>query len=169
MILIASSTFALAEPSLLDVEITIPEHYKKITPEDTLLASISLANLASPGRIDVAIDYWINDPEQNTILKKKETVAVETQANFVKFFDMPKGVMPGDYSLYAKLSAGDKEAFASHSFEIVKNQDNKAYYGIFGLFVLMLVILAFPWTKGMFSKMYIKTKVRKIVKRKALS
>ena len=115
--------------SLFDIIITIPDKYKIVHPGDELLASIKLINLGSAGRVDVFLDYWITDLQNNTVLKRKETVAVETQANFVRTFDIPKDIDSGKYNLYAKITYADgKLAIANHSFEVEKKQIDKRIY-----------------------------------------
>ncbi len=156
--------------SLFDIQITIPDDYKIINPGDELLASIKLVNLGSAGRVDVFLDYWITDPGKNTILRKKETVAVETQANFVKTFDIPKDVSVGKYTLYAKITYADgKEAGADHSFEVVKKQiDKRIYYGFAILFSLIILVYVIYKSKPLVKKMQIDAKVWRIVKKKQI-
>jgi len=157
--------------SLFDITIEIPDKYKKIHAGDELLTSIKLMNLGSGGRIDVFLDYWITDPQGNTILKKKETVAVETQANFVRTFDIPENVKPGTYHIYAKITYADgKLAVADHSFEIIESKkDKQIYYGLAILAILaataLLTLLAIG-SKPIIKKLQIKTEVYKIVAKK---
>ncbi len=66
------------EASSFNIQITIPDDYQIMHPGEEMVASIKLVNLGSSGREDVFLDYWITGPEQNVILQRKETVAVET-------------------------------------------------------------------------------------------
>lgn len=156
--------------SLFDIQITIPNNYKIIHPGDELLASVKLVNLGSAGRIDVFLEYWIVDSEQNTILKNKETVAVETQANFVKTFDIPKDVKPGKYSLHAKIVYADgKNAEAENSFEVGKKQTDKQIYYVFtGALGLIILIYIIYKSKPFVEKIKMWAKVRRIVKKKEI-
>ncbi len=156
--------------SLFDIFIGIPDNYKIINPGDELLACIKLVNLGSAGRIDVFLDYWITDPWKNTILRKKETVAVETQANFVRTFDIPKDAPIGRYSLHAKITYADgKEADADHSFEVVKKQiDKRIYYGFAILSSLIILIYIIYKSEPLVKKMQMDAKVWKIVKKKQI-
>lgn len=157
--------------SLFDITVEIPDKYKKIHAGDELLTSIKLMNLGSGGRVDVFLDYWITDPGGNTILKKKETVAVETQANFVRTFDIPENVKPGTYHIYAKITYADgKLAVADHSFEIIESQrDKQIYYGLAIMAILattaLLTLLA-TGSKPTIRKLQIKAEVYKIVTKK---
>ena len=156
--------------SLFDIFIEIPDTYKIINPGDELLTSIKLVNLGSAGRIDVFLDYWITDPGKNTVLRKKETVAVETQASFVRTFDVPKDVPVGKYTLYAKITYADgKEASAEHSFDVVKKQiDKRIYYGFAILFSLIILVFVIYKSKPLVKKMQIDAKVWRIVKKKQI-
>lgn len=154
--------------SLFDIFIEIPDNYKIINPGEELLTSIKLINLGSAGRVDVFLDYWITDPGKNTILKKKETVAVETQANFVRTFDIPKDAPVGKYTLYARITYADgKEADADHSFEVAKKQiDKRIYYALAILLGLISLVYIINKSKPLIKKMQIDAKVGEIVKKK---
>ena len=156
--------------SLFDIQITIPDNYKIINPGDELLTSIKLVNLGSVGRIDVFLDYWISDSEKTIIVKKKETVAVETQANFVRTFDIPKDIKSGHYHFYAKITYADgKEAVADHSFEVVKKQiDKRIYYGFAILLSLIILVYVIYKSKPLIKKMQMDAKVWRIVKKKQI-
>jgi len=161
--------------SLFDIIVTIPSDYKIVNPGDQLLATIKLVNLGSAGRIDVSLDYWIADAEQNIILKNKETVAIETQASFVRTFDIPTNAKPGKYSLNAKLTYSEtKEATADNSFEIAEKQvdnpiDNRLYYVLIGVIVLVILIYIAFKSKPLIEKLRIRAEVSRIVKNRQLN
>ncbi len=168
LFIVLFSSMVSAQEALFDIQITIPDDYKIIYPGDELLTSIRLVNLGSEGRVDVFLDYWITDSEQNVILKKKETVAVETQANFVRTFDISKNIKPGKYHLYAKITYADgREAVAEHSFDVIKKQIDKRIYYITGIIlVVLLFLLSLRKLKSFLKKMMIKEKVYAIVKKR---
>ncbi len=178
LVLLFYSSLALAQVSeqdiiknsLFDIQLAIPNDFKIINPGEELLASVKLVNLGSAGRIDVFLDYWIADSEQNIILQTKETVAVETQAGFVRTFVIPENTKSGQYSLYAKITYADgKEATANNSFEIAENQiDRRVYYALIGIIVLaILVYLAFK-SKPLFQKLRVRSEVLRIVRNRRL-
>ena len=161
-----TEAWIVIELSLFDIQVTIPDNYKIIYPGEELLTSIKLVNLGSAGRVDVFLDYWITDSEQNIIIESKETVAVETQANFVRTFDIPINVKPGKYRFYVKLTYADgKEAISEHSFEVMKKQiDQKIYYVLLGLIILALLVYLISKSKPIVRKLQMRAKVSKIVK-----
>lgn len=153
--------------SLFDIDVTIPDDYKQVSPGDELLSSIKLINVGSEGRIDVFLDYEIRGPNGEILLKKKETVAVETQANFVRTFDIPDNTPPGQYTLYAKIIYADgKEAIGEELFEIVEAE--KENNGIF-IFTFMVILALAGLTyigiksRNIIDKIKMRSKVHEMV------
>jgi len=60
--------------SLFDINVEIPEIYKKINPGSELLTTIKLINVGSEGRIDVFLDYDIKDQLGKSIITKKDHI-----------------------------------------------------------------------------------------------
>jgi len=167
--LMTAETLASFKDSLFDISIAIPENYKKIEAGTELLASIKLVNLGSAGRIDVFLDYEVMDFNHNTILEKKETVAVETQANFVRTFAIPPNSPPGEYVLHARMIYADgKEAAAKHSFEVIKkaNEADLRKYYLFAAIVITLAAIIFLGMKSRYfiEKIRLRLKIHSIVK-----
>ncbi len=161
--------------SLFDIIIEIPEDYRYVEAGNQLLTSIKLLNMGSSGRVDVFLDFWITDSNDDMILKIKETVAVETQANFVRNFQIPSTIDPGIYHLNAQITYADgKYAAAQHTFEVLRSKkDNGMYIYIIALvYVLMGFLIALVFfiprskTKDGFKKMKIRAKVSKIVRQR---
>lgn len=160
--------------ALFDISITIPESYRKVMSGEEILASIHLVNVGGPGRIDVYLDYWITDNEDNIVAKRQETVAVETQANFIRSFILRKDLLPGTYSFYAQISYADgKEAEAHHSFDVIKIEEPAATPALakksyLQFLPFLFVILAFFVAKmGDFLKVLsLRIKIWWIVKRR---
>jgi hypothetical protein len=157
---------SIIKNSLFDIIIEIPENYKSIKAGSELLSNIKLVNIGSQGRIDVSLDYEITSPDEKSILKKKETVAVETQANFVRIFDISKDSPPGKYALHVKLTYADgKEASAVHSFEVTSLKNSRIYYYVLGgIVVLALLSYLSIRAKSIIEKAKIRLKVHRIVK-----
>ena len=131
-------------PVLFDISVLIPQEYKEITPEQTLLTSIELFNLGTDKRADVKLEYMITDEFDNIILEQTETVAVETQVNLVRYFDLPSGLEEGRYKVFATILYGDEqEAVAQDSFFIKKEtNEGLAYiYYLLAIFITSLLLL----------------------------
>lgn len=155
---------------LFDIQITIPAHYQQIFSGEEVLASIRLVNLAGPGRVDVFLDYWITDEEEDLILEKKETVAVETQASFVRTFKLPEEGEPGIYTLFAKLTYGEgREAHASQTFVITEKEELKREeYMTTGILLLALLLLLYFGfrSRNFWKKLAMRIKAWRIVRKR---
>lgn len=165
-----TENYVIIKNSLFDITVTIPKDYKKVEPGSELLASIKLINVGSQGRIDVFLDYQIVDSKGQEIVNKKETVAVETQANFVRFFDIPKEAKSGKYTLHAKIIYADgKEAVSNESFEVINKSDKVLYYASFILSAVLIIFLASylaPKTKKAIERRKMELMIRSIVKKR---
>ena len=174
LLLLLLFPIVFAQEPLFDIIVDIPQKYRIVSPGDELLSNIKLVNLGSAGRIDVFLDYWISDGN-NIILKKRETVAVETQSNFVRYFDIPALTKPGNYELHAKLTYFDgREAASSYSFEIIKKEGseidiNTLIYIIGSLAIIIFILLSINRLKPLFQRMVIKFKVYEIVRKRQKS
>ncbi len=160
---------SIIESSLFDIFIEIPQKFKNVGSGEELIASVKLINVGSAGRIDVFLDYTILDPEENIIFKRRETVAVETQANFVRTFDIPKDSKAGSYHILAQIVYADgKYAVADEMFEVVDDGITLPSLDVvtIGASTIAILFLFTLLNKRGFRKMRIRMKVARIVKRK---
>ena len=114
---------SLKEPTAFGSSIVgIPEKYKNLAPGDELVAEVRLYQFESNNKRDVMVDYEIQDINGKTVLKQHETVAVETQASFLKTFNLPSDMSPGRYILFSNIKNLDSSNIFSSttSFEISK-------------------------------------------------
>src|SRR3989344_6316077 len=77
----------------------------KVLQGEPLVMNIKLVNLGSTSREDVILEYWVVDNASKLVYSNKETVAVETQANFVKTIALDS--KPGSYQAGAKILYSD--------------------------------------------------------------
>ena len=124
--------------------------------------------MGSSGRIDVILNFEIRDSDDDPLITKTETVAVETQANFVRTFTIPSDAELGKYSLKVKLTYADgKEAAAESSFEIVNKItaiSRTVYYILGGIILLAGLIYLGMKSKTVVEKLKMKNQIRCIVK-----
>jgi hypothetical protein len=156
------------EDSLFDIAVEVPHSFSVVMPGSQLLATIKLINLGSGGRVDVFLDYWITDSAGNIVLKRKETVAVETQANFVRTFVLPEDIKPGSYNIHAKMTYADgKEAEAQYSFEVERPESHagRAYMIAAALGILLIVAVLFM-LGPQYRKLMVKQKVKDLVRQR---
>ena len=156
--------------SLFDILVTIPQDYQTVEAGKELLTSIKLINLGSSGRIDVILNFEIKDSAGNLLLTKKETVAVETQANFIRTFTLPSDAKLGKYSVHVTLIYADgKEAAAESSFEIVKKStaiSRMAYFILGGIIVLGGLIYLGIKSKAIIERFKMRGQIRSIVSKR---
>jgi hypothetical protein len=155
--------------SLFDIFVSIPQDFSRVEPGGELLTSIKLINLGSSGRIDVVLSFEIKDSTGLLLLTKKETVAVETQANFVRTFVIPPEAKPGQYTIYVKMIYADgKEAVAESFFEVGKEPPAvpTEVYAIALLLVLITgVIFLISRLKPIINRLKLRQEIRRIVRR----
>ena len=163
-----------ANVSSLNADVKIPKEYRQVVPGKELVASIKLMNLGSEGRVDVSIDYRLHDNNKD-ILTKTETVAVETQANFVRTFDIPQDSPIGTYNLDVTVTYSDgKKAAGSDTFEVVNEKKvipmTTLIIGIL-IFIVIILIGSFIFFRGekMLEKIKIKSKIDSLIKKKLRS
>ncbi len=157
--------------SLFDIIVDIPENYRQVDPGGELLTSIKLVNVGSSGRIDVFLDLQILDPDNNVIINKRETVAVETQANFIRSFDIPDDAEPGPYKVYARITYADGEiADSEHSFTVTAKKGpgtrTYLYLAIAAMLVASLAVITIYRCAPSIQKMQVRARVRNIVRRR---
>ncbi|MFZ1971170.1 MAG: hypothetical protein WAU65_03270 [Candidatus Nanoarchaeia archaeon] len=123
---------------LLDVAINLPSQYNKVSPGDTILAGITLYNLGSSYG-DVSMEYFIETQNGTIISNQTDTVAIQTQASFIKSLQIPNNAPLGNYFLYVRATYNGKLASASTGFQIVSTSQNEKVYIII---IIILGILA---------------------------
>ncbi len=154
-----------------NLEVNIHDNYKEVLAGNDIWFTIKITNLEDTGRVDISLDYWISDDNNSIKAENKETMAVQTQASFVRTFNIPKDATPGKYKLNIKMDYGDdKEIVADTSFNVVEKQtDNRIYYiiAVAAVLIFVAIILIFFYKKlrTLFENLQIKGKVGKIIKK----
>ena len=153
--------------ALFDIFVEIPDDYHNVDVDGEVLFTLKLVNLGGAGRIDVFLEYSILDMDGEVVLDKRETVAIETQASFLREFGL-KGIPTGNYEIYARMVYADGKVVDSrHSFEIrsVEEARNLLIWISVGVILFIaLGIFLYPKIKLMREKMKIRSKVKGIVR-----
>ncbi|MCC7574757.1 hypothetical protein KO361_04150 [Candidatus Woesearchaeota archaeon] len=167
MTLLLSITVHAQEYVSSNIDLTIPENYKKINTGEELLTSIKLLNLASTGRIDVILQFQITNPSNEIIYTKQETVAIETQANFVRTFKIPKDSEPGKYVLHAKMILpNEREVTTKESFHVENKKQKITQIIAITTTLLILTILLIINSKKHLKNYKLKRRIKRIIKNK---
>ncbi|MFA6072792.1 MAG: hypothetical protein WC758_01635 [Candidatus Woesearchaeota archaeon] len=158
------------DDSLSNVFINIPQEYVTISPGSDVLTSIKIMNLGNTKRMDVVLDFEILDAFGDAILTKKETVAIETQANFIRIFEIPKTAEDGKYKVHVTLIyANGQKATADASFEIVNKikEVSRIIYTMLVVFaILALGSLIILKSRKMMGRIILRFEIKRIIRRK---
>jgi len=103
---------------LFDVDVEVLPEYRSVLAGEEIFIDVSLFNVRGFGRVDVILEYSIKDFEGNLLAKEEETVAVETQAKFVRELFVPSDTIPGDYVATVKVTFDDSVGISSDVFEV---------------------------------------------------
>ena len=158
-----------------NLEVNIHDNYKEVLAGNDIWFTIKIANLEDTGKVDISLNYWISDDNNSIIAENKETTAVQTQASFVRTFNIPKDAKSGKYKINVKMDYGDsKEVVADTSFSVIEKQiDNRMYYltAIVIVFILVLIIFIFSYKRlrALFERLRIRIEVGKIVKKRKIN
>lgn len=161
-----------SEENVISMSVDIPKEYQQLYSGEDVLASIKLINHGSKGRVDVHLETWIENDQKEIMVKNKETVAVETQANFVRTMTVPDSP-PGEYSAYAQITYADGKSAQAHQEFIVAKKELFNKYVIYGsiaviLLAIIITIISVLKSKGVFKRAAIRSRVDRIVKRRKL-
>ena len=105
---------------LFDVNVEVLPNYKKIFQGEEVLIQIVLFNLKGFGSVDVKVTYSIKDSNDNIIATEQETLAVETQAKFIRKLLIPSDLEGGNYVAFVEAeSDGILIGTSSDSFEVM--------------------------------------------------
>ncbi|MBI2101997.1 hypothetical protein HYT53_05300 [Candidatus Woesearchaeota archaeon] len=140
-----------SEQSLFDVKIDIPQAYKEVEPGKELKAQVTLLNIGPAKKVDVSITYLIKDKNGNAVHESSEILAVEKQVSFVKSFNMPENVQPGDYILtievrYQNSFAAKEEAVKKAAMYRTTVISGIVFAAIILIIFAYLLIPRFSWS-----------------------
>jgi hypothetical protein len=117
---------------LFDSAIEVLNENAQVKSGGKLKTKITLIPMGDPSRLDVFLNYTIEDYNGTIYFSKTESVLVEEQMEFERTFSTNK-IPAGSYIIGFVLSYPNGIAPASDHFEIVSN--------LFGKIILILIIL----------------------------
>ena len=112
----------VSQQVLFDVKIDIPLAYKEVEAGGELKAQITLLNIGPPRKVDVTPTYMIKDKQGRVIYEASEKFSVEKQTSYVKSFNIPKDLQPGDYLAIVELRYANSFAASSELFKVVQKE-----------------------------------------------
>jgi hypothetical protein len=148
--------------------VEIPQSHQDVQPGESVYFTMKMLNLENSKRVDVIVDYEILDSNKNSIAKKTETVAVETQIALVRNLGIPKNSALGYYSVHAKITFADgTSSEATSSFKVVKNLADtwqvSLLFAVIALIILLFIIFLIIKSKKILERINMRKKIHKIV------
>ncbi len=130
--------------ALFDINSTLKE---SIIPKSGKLdTSIELFNIGDEKKLDVLLEYFINDFSGNQIKLGEETIGVEKRLKINREFIIPEKLLAGDYLFYVQLSYNNLSATSSNLFTLTDQPVTKVrlnstlYFAILLSIILLLLI-----------------------------
>lgn len=150
------------------LDLTIPESHKELLAGESILTSIKIINFENVERIDVGIEVYVENNEGEYISGSTETVAIQTQANFVRTIKLPDNLKEGEYKAKVKLTYDNGEIIeAQDRFKIIKEKNKilRTYTIILSIIIIMGIV-ALIKTTPLIKKYQLKMKIKHIVKKR---
>lgn len=127
----------LEKEALFDVKISIVNLFKIVKSGREIIAEIEVFNVNNIGQVDVLVDYYITDKDNNTIATGSDTLAVEAVASFVRSLDIPYELKSGKYLFNVNIKYQDKiMASGIAEFRVLRNYEIIITVGIIVLIVI---------------------------------
>jgi len=129
----------LPEKELFSVDVEIPPRYKEVSSGEEILVQLTLYNVKRIGRVDVVVEYGIEDMEGNEIVSEDTTLGIEFQVSIVRSLDVPFDTEPGNYVLFARARYDDVVGTGSSLFKVTEKEE----LGMGGITELYLIVVIF--------------------------
>jgi hypothetical protein len=138
---------------LFDIKTTILNKY--VFQGWKVFADLIVLNLGDLKNIDIELEYFISDFNNNTYASKKETFAIKDSSRKKIFIETPKNLEEGDYIFFSKVNYGDISASSYDTFVV------RSIAYLIWLLTLLTNIFLIILVAGMIAYM-IKTKGEKL-------
>lgn len=152
---------------LFNISILIPEKYRELVGNDSLIAEISIINIRKIGVVDVNIEYLIEDSDKDIIYSELETKTVENELDYIKEIKLPEEIKIEEYMLIVKVRYKEDIALAGYPFKIIKEvhieepgkvEMRGEIYILIGMIILILTFIIYKKLKKKRSKLRLTPK-----------
>jgi len=131
----------------LEVTINVPEKYQEIEAGEKLIFKIDIKNIEKIGRHDINLEYAIIK-DNKTIIKSKETKAIEVQTSFLASINIPNDMEDGTYII--KTIINEKEiSEATFYVKKSKKEQIKTYFTLIVSATIIVALIIFYEIKKM--------------------
>ncbi len=126
----------LGKEPLFDVKISLSNLFSIVKSGRDVIAKIEVLNVNNIGQVDVLVEYYITDKENNTIADGSDTLAVEAVASFVRSLTVPYNIKSGVYDFNVDVSYGGEVMASGHTeFRVIKS-----YWIIIVISIVVLIV-----------------------------
>ncbi len=125
------------EGKLFDVDVLIPPRYTELLAGGEIYTEITISNLERIGLVDVKIEYYIEDVNQDIVHKEIETKAIENVKTYIKKVEIPPNLNDGDYMLYVQVTYKDDVSMVRRPITIIKKP-----FILQGYYVMIAIIFS---------------------------
>ena len=157
IILTALAIKIQASDSQIIVKINIEPEYTQISPSEEVIIQIALLSLNTGSVKDVKIKTSLFNEDKDEISIKEQTLALETQASFIKTVKIPENVKEGVYEIQIEVTDISNEELLGIASQrvIVTNKnilesvsyDNVLKLALSILILSLIIFLIFLWIK----------------------
>mgnify|MGYP001613200937 CR=1 FL=1 len=130
-----------SKQALFDVVVEIPRRYRAISPGEEIIANIKIYNLGEARRANSVMKYIIKNTEGEIIYSDEETIAVETQEEIIKSFQIRQNIPLDNYVLYVEAVYEGTSAGASAWFSVSEKTSENTYVWIIMLLSILAIII----------------------------
>lgn len=174
LVILSVSLFCVSSQNAFNLNLEIPETYESLKPGQDIWFTLKVFNLAYSERVDITLKYFLIDPNGLKIISKSDTVAIETQANFVRKFKIPLESISGNYIIRAELFYNNNlESISSNSINIKIEEEQKDNFKLFiiagTVIALIMIVLILLNLKNTFSRIRLRMKINSIVRKRNLN
>ena len=112
-----------------------------LTLDQEIKATIIMTDISGLGKVDVLLEYFIKDFEDNTIKLVQEEVEVNGILEIERAFALPETLKVGEeYVFYVKLTYQNSVVTSANTFKLI---DVIIIYNFFILIIILVIILVF--------------------------
>ena len=131
--------------SLFDLEVNIPDKYKKVYPGDVIIFTYELTNLGDLPRVDVHLNYGIKSLNGTTFINQSKYSAVETTLQQLEELQIPEEIEKGKYLLFINANYDGSTAIGTQEFHVVGKASltfsNNWYYILGGVILFSALVI----------------------------
>ncbi len=146
VVLILSFILSTSLVSAMSATVNIPEEFSEVNAGERVYFETEIKWPSNDRRQDLRIEYSIRGNDDEEIAYLQVLKAIETQASFMEFVNIPESTQEGVYRVYLTITDyEDMEKEIAASFNVRRSSNNKIYtyfLVILGVLALIAIIVS---------------------------